>query len=164
MCSSDLRVFGSNWAPIKTVADLKGHKMRAQENQVHMEMYRAFGASPTPIAVTEVLTSMQTGVVDGWDNTPLFAFAAQWTSATKNMSLTNHIYQPAAIVFNKSWFDTLSPERQAILLKARQSLMQEMRDEIRALNPILIQNLKDMKVNVYTPTAAELAKIGRAHV
>lgn len=151
------RVFGSNWAPIKTVADLKGHKMRAQENQVHMEMYRAFGASPTPIAVTEVLTSMQTGVVDGWDNTPLFAFAAQWTSATKNMSLTNHIYQPAAIVFNKSWFDTLSPERQAILLKARQSLMQEMRDEIRALNPILIQNLKDMKVNVYTPTAAELA-------
>jgi TRAP-type C4-dicarboxylate transport system substrate-binding protein len=120
-------------------------------------MYRAFGASPTPIAVTEVLTSMQTGVVDGWDNTPLFAFAAQWTSATKNMSLTNHIYQPAAIVFNKSWFDTLSPERQAILLKARQSLMQEMRDEIRALNPILIQNLKDMKVNVYTPTAAELA-------
>lgn len=151
------RVFGSNWGPVKTVADLKGHKMRAQENQVHIEMYRAFGASPNPIAVTEVLTSMQTGVVDGWDNTPLFAFAAQWTSATKYLSLTNHIYQPAAIVFNKSWFDTQPADIQAALLSSRNDLAPAMRKEIRALNPILIQNLKDMKVNVYQPTAADLA-------
>lgn len=151
------RVFGSNWGPVKTVADLKGHKMRAQENEVHLQMYRSFGASPTPIAVTEVLTSMQTGVVDGWDNTPLFAFAAQWTSATKYLSLTNHIYQPAAIVFNKSWFETQPADLQAILLKARGGLAPQMRKEIRALNPILIQNLKDMKVSVYQPTAAELA-------
>lgn len=151
------RTFGSNWGPVKSPADLKGHKMRSQEHPVHLEMYRAFGASPVPIPVTEVLTSMQTGVIDGWDNTPLFAFAAQWTSATKFLSLTNHIYQPAVIAFNKAWFDALPADLQATLLKARTGLAPKMRKEIRALNPILVQNLSEMKVTVYKPTAAELA-------
>lgn len=158
------RSFGSNWGPVKSPADLKGHKMRSQEHELHLGMYRAFGASPTPIPVTEVLTSLQTGVIDGWDNTPLFAFAAQWTGATKYVSLTRHIYQPAAIVFNKAWFDAQPKDIQGFLLEPRAGLQTnprtglaaEMRKEIRALNPILIQNLKEMKVNVYTPTAAEL--------
>jgi tripartite ATP-independent transporter DctP family solute receptor len=151
------RSFGSNWGPVKTVADLKGRKMRSQEHELHLQMYRSFGASPQPIPVTEVLTSLQTGVIDGWDNTPLFAFAAQWTGATKNLSLTRHIYQPAAIVFNKAWFDGQSKENQAAIMKSRAGLAQQLRKEIRALNPILVQNLKDMKVNVHTPSAQELA-------
>ena len=159
------RCFGSNWGPVKTPADLVGHKMRSQESELHLAMYRAFGASPVAIPVTEVLTSLQTGVVDGWDNTPLFAFAAQWTSKTKFVSLTNHIYQPAAIVYNKAWFDALPADLQALLLKPRQDdpvtkkpgLAKQMRNEIRALNPILIQNLSEMKVTVYTPTAADMA-------
>jgi tripartite ATP-independent transporter DctP family solute receptor len=151
------RSFGTNWGPVHTPADLKGHKMRSQESPVHLEMYRAFGASPVPIPTTEVLTSLQTGVIDGYDNTPLFAFAAQWTSATKYLSLTNHIYQPAAIVYNRAWFDAQPADQQALLLAPRKGLMQQMRKEIRALNPILIQNLSEMKVTVYQPTATELA-------
>ncbi len=151
------RSFGSNWGPIKSPADLKGHKMRSQEHELHLQMYRSFGASPVPIPVTEVLTSLQTGVIDGWDNTPLFAFAAQWTGATKYVSLTRHIYQPAAIAFNKAWFDAQPKDLQAIVMKARTGLAPQMRKEIRALNPILIQNLSEMKVQVYTPTATELA-------
>jgi TRAP-type C4-dicarboxylate transport system substrate-binding protein len=151
------RCFGTNYGFITSPAALKGRKMRAQESAVHLEMYRAFGASPVPIPVTEVLTSLQTGVVDGYDNTPLFAFAAQWTSSTKYLTISNHIYQPAAIAFNKTWFDALSADQQKILLGARGTLMQSMRKEIRAMVPILVQNLQAMKVQVYTPSATELA-------
>lgn len=150
------RTFGSNWGPVKSPADLKGHKMRSQEHELHLQMYRSFGASPVPIPVTEVLTSLQTGVIDGWDNTPLFAFAAQWTGATRYVSLTNHIYQPAAIAFNKAWFDAQPKDLQGIIMKARSGLAPQMRKEIRALNPILIQNLSEMKVQVYKPTSTEL--------
>ncbi|MFN7143643.1 MAG: TRAP transporter substrate-binding protein [Myxococcota bacterium] len=150
------RTFGSNWGPVKSPADLKGHKMRSQEHELHLQMYRSFGASPVPIPVTEVLTSLQTGVIDGWDNTPLFAFAAQWTGATKYISLTNHIYQPAAIAFNKAWFDAQPKDLQGLIMKSRTGLAPQMRKEIRALNPILIQNLSEMKVQVYKPTATEL--------
>lgn len=151
------RSFGTNFGFIRSPTDIKGHKMRSQEHPIHIGMYTAFGASPVPIPVTEVLTSLQTGVVEGYDNTPLFAFAAQWTSATKYYTLTRHIYQPAAIVFNKAWFDSLPADVQTALLGARTSLMQELRGEIRAMEPILVENMKAMHIQVYTPTAAELA-------
>lgn len=151
------RSFGTTFGFIKNPADLKGHKMRSQENDVHLGMYKAFGASPVPIPTTEVLTSLQTGVVDGYDNTPLYASAAQWLSNTKYFTLTNHIYQPAAIVVNKAWFDSLPADIQKIVIGVRADLMVKMRKEIRALHPILVSNFTAMKVQTYTPTAAELA-------
>jgi tripartite ATP-independent transporter DctP family solute receptor len=151
------RSFGTTWGFVKSPADLKGHKMRSQESPVHLAMYQAFGAVPVPIPVTEVLTSLQTGVVQGYDNTPLFAFAAQWTTGTKFYSLTRHIYQPAAIVFNKAWFDGLPANVQAALMKAKTGLAITLRGEIRAMDPILLQNMQAMKIQVYTPTATELA-------
>lgn len=151
------RNFGSSFGFIKSPADLKGRKMRSQENPVHLEMYKALGASPVAIPTTEVLTSLQTGVIQGYDQTPLYASAAQWLSATKYYTITEHIYQPAAIVFNKAWFDALPADLQKVLLSARSALVPRMRKEIRALNPILLDNFPAMKVQVYTPTAAERA-------
>jgi len=151
------RCFGTSYGFVKSPADLKGRKMRSQESPVHLQMYRSFGATPTPIPVTEVLTSLQTGVIHGYDNTPLFAFAAQWHTSTKFMSITNHIYQPAAIVFNKAFYDKLPADQQQIVMKARAGLGPRMRKEIRALTPILISNLQAMKVQVYQPNATELA-------
>ena len=151
------RSFGTTYGFVKSPEALKGHKMRAQENPVHVEMYKAFGASPVPIPTTEVLTSLQTGVVDGYDNTALFAQAAQWSASTKYYTVTNHIYQPAAIVYNKAFFDSLPPEAKTALLAPRKSLAIDMRKEIRALDGILLDNFKAMKVQVYKPTPAELA-------
>ena len=151
------RSFGTTFGFIKSPLDLKGHKMRSQENDVHLAMYKSFGASPVPIPTTEVLTSLQTGVVDGYDQTPLYASAAQWLSNTKYYTLTNHIYQPAAIVVNKAWYDALPPEIQQIIIGVRSGLMMTMRKEIRALHPILVSNFSAMKVQTYTPTATELA-------
>jgi tripartite ATP-independent transporter DctP family solute receptor len=151
------RSFGTSFGFIKSPADLKGRKMRSQVNPVHLEMYKAFGASPVPIPTTEVLTSLQTGVIQGYDQTPLYASAGQWLSSTKYYTLSNHIYQPAAIVFNKTFFDGLSAQNQAILLAARAELVPKMRREIRALNPILLENFPLMGVQLYTPNATELA-------
>lgn len=151
------RSFGTNFGFVTSPAALKGHKMRSQESPVHLEMYRAFGASPVPIAVTEVLTSLQTGVVDGYDNSPLYSMAAQWTSATKYYTVTRHIYQPAAIVFNKTFFDGLPAAYQQQLLGARADLAPQMRKEIRALDPLLIDNLKAMSIQVKELTPAERA-------
>jgi tripartite ATP-independent transporter DctP family solute receptor len=156
------RSFGTQFGFVKSPADLKGRKMRSQENPVHIEMYRAFGASPQPIPTTEVLTALNTGVVEGYDNTPLFAFAAQWTSGTKYFTMTRHIYQPAAIVFNKGWYDGLPTDVQGVLMSARAQLTQPLRDQIRAMEPILIQNMASMHVQVYTPTATELSSFESA--
>lgn len=156
------RSFGTQFGFVKSPADLKGRKMRSQENPVHIAMYQAFGASPNPIPTTEVLTALNTGVVEGYDNTPLFAFAAQWTSGTKYFTITRHIYQPAAIVFNKGWYDGLPDDVKGVLATARAELTQPLRDQIRAMEPILVQNMASMHVQVYTPTATELSSFQAA--
>ncbi len=107
------RSIGSTF-PINSLADLKGRKMRSQEAEEHLDTWKAFGASPVPIAVTEVLPALQTGVVDGFDNTPLFAFAASWYQGISHFTLTEHIYQPGIVVLSRKWYETLPPDIQAL--------------------------------------------------
>lgn len=101
--------------PIRQPSDLNGLRMRSQESEVHLATYRAFGASPQAIDVTNVLTSLQTGVVDGFDNTPLFAFATSWYQAAHHLNLSRHSYQPGIVVYSKSWFDDLPEDRKSVV-------------------------------------------------
>ena len=51
--------------PIKSIADLKGLKIRTMQSKYHMAAFNAFGANATPISYSELYSSLQTGVVDG---------------------------------------------------------------------------------------------------
>ncbi len=143
------RSFGGKF-PVATPDDLKNKKMRSQESGVHLTTYRTFGASPVPIPTTEALTSIQTGVVDGYDQTPLFTFAASWHTVSTHFSVTDHIYQPAAIVYNKEQYEKWPPEVKEALSKASATILLDLRKEVRAMTPLLIDNLGSigLKVNV----------------
>jgi TRAP-type transport system periplasmic protein len=143
--------------PIRKPEDLKGLRMRSQEAMVHLETYRSFGASPVPIDVTNVLTSLQTGVVDGFDNTPLFTFATSWYQAAKHLTLSQQAYQPGIVVYSKKWFDGLPKDIQKELTDVPQELVQEGRDAVRKMDPILIRNLERYGLSVHKPSASELA-------
>jgi tripartite ATP-independent transporter DctP family solute receptor len=148
------RNYGTKFGAVKTPADLKGKKMRSQESDVHIRAYQSVGAVPVPIAVTEVLSSLQTGVVDGFDNTPLFSFAASWHQGIKHYSLTEHIYQPAAIVANKAWFDGLPADLKKALLGDPKAEAVKGRKGVRQLAPLLLENFKAAGIEVH-PLSAE---------
>jgi tripartite ATP-independent transporter DctP family solute receptor len=141
------RSFGGKFKITKP-EDLKGKKMRSQETPSHLAFYRALGASPVPIPTTEALTALQTGVVDGYDQAALYLFAASWHTATKNYSTSNHIYQGAAIVFNKEQWDSWSPEVKKALADAGASIEADLKKQVRAMVPILLQNLGGVGVSV----------------
>lgn len=156
------RSFGTKWGPVKTPADLKGHKMRSQESLVHLETYRALGALPQPIAVTEVLPALQTGVVDGFDNTPLYTFAASWHLAIKHFTLSEHVYQPACVLVSKKVLDGLAPDLQKALGNGLQQITADGRAGVREMGPLLVQNFVNAKIPVYRPSAAERAAFVKA--
>jgi tripartite ATP-independent transporter DctP family solute receptor len=156
------RSFGTKWGPVKVPADLKGHKMRSQESIVHLETYRALGALPQPIAVTEVLPALQTGVVDGFDNTPLYTFAASWHLAIKHFTLSEHIYQPGCVIVSKKEFDKLAPDLRKALTTGLEALTNEGRAAVREMAPLLVQNFTNAKIPVYRPSAAERAAFVKA--
>ena len=146
---------------IRKPEDLKGIRFRSQESLVHVETYEAFGASPVPIDVGNTLMSIQTGVVDGFDNTPLFAMAGSWYQGLKegerNLFLSRHCYQPAALVYSKKWFDALPKEIQSALTLVDQELVEWGRNQVRIMDPVLIKNLARYGYDVYEPTEKELA-------
>ncbi len=157
------RGFGTKFGPVRTPAALKGHKMRSQESRVHLETYRVLGALPQPISVTEALSALQTGVVDGFDNTPVFAFAANWHQGITDFTLTNHIYQPAAILLSKKELDRWPAELRAIVLASEQrELARQARVAVRELLPLLLQNLENANVKVHRLSEAERDAFARA--
>ncbi|MBL9039280.1 MAG: TRAP transporter substrate-binding protein DctP [Archangium sp.] len=148
------RGFGGKFK-VATPADLKGRKMRSQENPIHLAMYRDYGASPVPIPTTEALTSLQTGVVDGYDQSPLYTFAASWHTASTHYTTSDHIYQGAAIVFNKAAFDSWPEDVRKAVAVASAAIEDDLKKQVRALTPVLLDNLKASGIEVTKMTAEQ---------
>ena len=148
--------------PIRTPEDMKGIRYRSQEAVAHVEAYKAIGASPVTIDVANTMTSLQTGVVDGFDNTPLFAMATTWyqglDDGERNLFLSKQSYQPGIVVYSKKWFDTLPKDIQDILVNIPYDLTTWGREQVRKMEPVLVKNLVRYGYEVYEPTAAELQK------
>lgn len=147
------RSFGANAAIMKP-SDLKGMKMRSQESQVYLDMYKALGASPVQMGITEVLSALQTGVIDGYDNTKLFAFAAALYMATSDWSAVKINYQPAVIALSrKAWEGLPADIQEAMALDSEEVLKIEDRGfrTVRAMVPQLTQNFHDVGIKVHTP-------------
>ena len=155
------RNFATKGKCIKTPADLGDIKMRSQESWVHEETYRALGGNPVRIAVPEVLSSLQSDNVQGFDNTPLFAFATSWHGPVDHWTISDHIYQPAVIVYNKAWFDKLPKDLQEILVADRQKETDYGRKLVRKLHPKLVSNLEKAGLTMCKLTDAEKATFAK---
>lgn len=130
--------YGVKGKCVQDVNDMKGLKMRSQESYVHIETYKAFGASPVEMAVPEVLGALQTGTVDGYSNTPLFSFATSWYSGISHYTFTKHIYQPGIMVVSKKWYDAQTDDvKKELMIRSeeRQGIA-----GVRALSEPLLEN------------------------
>jgi tripartite ATP-independent transporter DctP family solute receptor len=104
--------------PIKSVADMKGVKIRVQQSDLFVSLVNAMGASPTPMPMAEVYTALKTGLVDAAENNyPSYDEAKHYESAPV-YSETMHVMTPEVLVFSKKVWDTLTKEEQADLRKA----------------------------------------------
>jgi len=147
--------FATKEKPIHTPADLQEMKMRSQESPVHLAMYKALGTQAISMPVPEVLGALQTNMVDGFSNTPLFTAATGWYEGVKYFTITHHIYQPAAIIYNKEFYDSLPEDLQAILIGDRAAETRKGRDGVRAMTPELLDMFRETGITVYEMTPEE---------
>ena len=105
--------------PIAVPADAKGLKLRTMENKVHMAIWKALGADPTPMARGEIFTALQQGTVDGQENPIPVIYTSKVYEVQKHLSLTGHVFSPAMIIMSKAKFDALPKEYQAIAMLCR---------------------------------------------
>ncbi len=103
--------------PIHSPEDLKGIKIRTQENDFHLAAFEALGAQPTPMAWTEALTAFQQGVVDAQENPAIVADQFNLFEANqKFMSLTGHVYSVAIYMMSQETYDKLPEDLREIVL------------------------------------------------
>jgi len=113
--SGDARHFTNNIRPIKTAQDMKGLKIRTMNVKSDMDIVSSLGANPTPIAYTELYTSLQTGVVDGQENGIPSILIGNMYQVQKYLTLDGHRYSCDLFFLNEKWFEGLPKEYQAII-------------------------------------------------
>lgn len=136
--------------PINTLDDFKGLRIRVPESDVRIQTFKALGASPLPMAWSEVFTALQQGTIEGQENPLSVVSSSSFYDVQKYLTISNHVYSPATLFINKSKWDALTEEQQEIILEAAQAG----RDINRKLNAEqdaeMVKNLegKGMEVTV----------------
>jgi tripartite ATP-independent transporter DctP family solute receptor len=121
--------------PVKTLADLKGMKIRVQQSDLFVAMMEALGANATPMPYGEVYTALKTGIVDGAENNWPSYESSRHFEAAKYYNVTEHSMVPEVLVFSKKVFDGLPAADQALIRKtAKESVpfMRKLWDEREA--------------------------------
>lgn len=136
---------------IKTPADLAGVKLRMPGSDAWQFLGKALGASPVPVAFTEIYTALQTGAIDGQDNPLPTNRDSKFYEVTKQIVLTSHLVDLNYIAFSKKVWDGLTPEQQAAVQKAADDAAESGRQKQLALEAELEQFFKDKGLKVYTP-------------
>ena len=155
------RNFATN-GPATSPEELSAYKMRSQESPVHLGMYEKLGVQAVAKPTSEVLPALNTGIIDGYDNTPLFSLAAGWIEPISHYTLSQHIYQPAAVVYSKRFLDALPADLQRIVIGDPLAESQRGRVGGRALENELIDSIRQMGKTVTELTPEQRKAFRRA--
>lgn len=108
--------------PVRTPADLSGLKIRTTPNPAHIQAFEKWGATPTPMAFTEVYLALETGTVDGQENPLNITRSNRFQEVQDHLSYTNHAYTASVVSMNLAKFNGLSEDQQqAVLTAAREA-------------------------------------------
>jgi len=100
--------------------DMRGLRFRVMESPVFVAMFKSLGASAVPIAPAEIYSSLQSGVVDGYEH-PVQAYKTiKAYEVAKLVALTGHAYTPTPLLMNLKVFNSMSKAQQEAILKAAQ--------------------------------------------
>jgi len=112
-------------APMRTLADLKGKKVRVLASPFQMEQMTRLGGTGVPLTLGDVLPALQQGTLDGaLGSLPVFA-ALQYQGTAKYMTETFHSYIFSVAMLSKRWFDGLPADLQAAVLSTAKQVQGE---------------------------------------
>ncbi|MBQ4567877.1 MAG: DctP family TRAP transporter solute-binding subunit [Desulfovibrio sp.] len=138
-----VRHMTNNARPIRKPEDMKGLKFRVMEQPVYIEMMRSLGASPTPMAMSELYTALQKGVIDGQENPLAHIATKRFYEVQKHISLSGHTYAAEPVLISTIAWKKLTPAQQEILRKAAEDTRDWQRQLCRDLEGKFMQTILD---------------------
>lgn len=136
--------------------DFRGLKFRIQSSKLLDAEFRALGALPQVMAFSEVYHALQTGVVDGQENTESNIYTQKMHEVQKFLTLTNHGYIGYAVIVNKKFWDDLPVDVRAKLDRAMQEATRYANDVAAKDNAEALTKIRATgKTTVLTQTPEE---------
>ena len=148
--------------PIHSASDMRGVKMWLWEGDpLARALFKANGIVPVPLDLPNVLTSMQTGLIDAVYSTPYAAVAFQWHTRVKYMLKLKLSYASGALLVSKKQFDKLSPAEQKELRSIANKHLQRLTELTRKENDAALGVLKKSGIQMteIDPSSIEKASL-----
>ena len=125
--NAHLKIIGADWKygarhtlttkPINKVEDFKGMKIRVPTNNIQVKGFEVLGATPTPMALGEVYTSLQQGTIYGVENPLAVLYNGKFHEVAKYLLLDGHVFNITNLVVGTDFYNSLTPEQQKLLVE-----------------------------------------------
>ena len=138
--------------------DVKGLKIRTMDSPMAKAALVALGAATTPMAVAELYTALQLGVVEGQENPLNTIYSHKFYEVQKYVALTGHMAMNLVLVTNEKFYQGLSPELRAIFVKSMQDAGDYESEMQIGMNKQNLQDLKDKGMTVTVVNKADFAE------
>lgn len=144
--------------PVRTIADLGKQKIfTAQGNDEMVQLFRRQGIDLVPLATTDVMTGLQSGLIDAMPTTPLAALSLQWFRQTPYMQDLGFAPLVGATVVAKRTWDSLSPAVQKQLRAAAAKAEARLAKEVPQQDQRAVEEMKSRGLQVVTVPESALA-------
>jgi len=117
-CENGFRNVTNSKRPINKPEDMKGLKIRVMEDDLFIISMKALGASPLPMAFSELYTALEQKTVDAQENPLAVIYSSRFFEVQKYLAMTGHFYSPAMLLVSESFFKSLTPAQQKVLIEA----------------------------------------------
>lgn len=129
-------------------SDIKNLKFRVAETPQHVDIFKAIGASPTPMPYGEIYTGLQSKVIDGLEMDLSAILMEKHYEVAKNVTLSKHFTWPAILMINLNKFNSLSPADQKMIVDSAKEVVAENVKDIGEIEKKAIAELKNKNVNL----------------
>ena len=140
---------------LKSLADIKGMKLRINPTPVYRDFYQLLGAAPTPIPTPQVYDAMANGQVDGLEADLEFSWNQRFDKVSKVILQMNAVFMPfAAVVSGRVW-QTFSAADRDLITKLVKETLDEQIDGLAGNEPNLIENFKKAPIPIRQVAVAD---------
>ena len=127
--------------------------------------FKSLGVNPIPLSITDVMTSLQTGLIDGVYSSPLAMLALQWFTRTRHMYDFQLANASGAVLISRRFFDRMPEDLRKLLLETGSKHLGNLTRLSRMDNKISIETLKKNGIKIGAPPSRQeverYAEVGR---
>ncbi len=135
-------------APLRSIADLRAVRMRAQPTPLHTRMWELAGVRATPLGQLAVTDALAAKAVNGFDSPLTWVFAAGWHLHIKELTVSRHMYQPGFMLMTEQAWQRIPAHLREGLFEGHVAMSRANMQRIRAVEKDLLEALPGMGVHV----------------